>query len=157
MTFSAGKVVAGLAGLFVVAQVIIPARTNPPSDPAMHLKVVRPSAAAAVAVMDRSCRDCHSNDTTWPWYSRVAPVSWLVARDVRVGRKELNVSEFGTYNAKKQQRKLEEACKQVREGEMPMWIYTVQHPDAKLRPGDVEAICAASEVIAAPAATPAAK
>jgi hypothetical protein len=160
MKLNAGTAIAGLAGLFVVAQVIVPGRTNPSSDPAMHLKVVRPGAAAAVAVMDRACRDCHSNDTTWPWYSRVAPVSWLVARDVRVGRKELNISEFGTYNEKKQQRKLEDACKQVREGEMPMWIYTLQHADAKLRPGDVEAICAASAVVGAPAdgaAAPAAK
>ena len=82
--------------------------------------------AEAVSVLERSCRDCHSNETTWPWYSSVAPVSWLVARDVNEGRKELNISEFGTYEPKKQQHKLEEACTQVKEGEMPMWIYVIQ-------------------------------
>lgn len=152
MKLSAGKVILGLVGVFVLMQVVVPARTNPQSDPAMSLKAVRPDAAAAVAVMERSCRDCHSNDTTYPWYSRVAPVSWLVARDVREGRKELNISEFGTYSAKKQQHKLEEACSQVKEGEMPMWIYTLQHADATLRPGDVEAICALADVNRAPAA-----
>ncbi len=151
MRITASKLIGGLAILFVVAQVIVPAKTNPPTNPSQTLKAVRPDAAAAVAVMERSCRDCHSNETFWPWYSSVAPVSWLVARDVNEGRKELNISEFGTYEPKKQQHKLEEACDQVKQGEMPMWIYTIQHADAKLQPGDVEAICAAS---AAKPATP---
>ncbi len=138
---SAGTLIVGLVGLFVLMQVVIPAKTNPPSEPAMSLKAARPAQAAAVAVLERSCRDCHSNDTTWPWYSHVAPVSWLVARDVNEGRREFNMSEFGTWNAKKQQHKLEEACTQVKEGEMPMWIYVVQHAEAKLQPGDVELIC----------------
>jgi hypothetical protein len=143
---SAGKLILGFVVLFCVMQAIVPAKTNPASDPSMSLRAVRSSGApAAFAAMDRSCRDCHSNDTTWPWYSSVAPVSWLVARDVREGRREFNMSEFGTYEPKKQQRKLEEACKQVKEGEMPMWIYTIQHPDATLRPGDVDLICGLSQ------------
>ena len=144
MRISSGKIVGGLVVLFVVAQAIVPAKTNPQTDPAKTLAAARPDAAAALEVMNRSCRDCHSNDTTWPWYSHVAPVSWLVAHDVKEGRRELNISEFGTYDARTQQHKLEEACDQVKEGEMPMWIYTIQHPDAKLQPGDVDRICAAS-------------
>lgn len=151
MRITTGKLIGALAVLFVVAQAIVPAKTNPPTDPAKTLKAVRPDAADAVAVMERSCRDCHSNETTWPWYSSVAPISWLVAHDVNEGRGELNISEFGTYDARKQQHKLEEACDQVRNGEMPMWIYTIQHPDAKLQPGDVDRICAAS-LVKAPAA-----
>ena len=115
---SAGKAVIGLVVLFVVMQAVIPARTNPSSDPAMSLGAAKP-ANAALAVMERSCRDCHSNDTTWPWYSSVAPVSWLVARDVRGGRRHLNMSEFRTYPAEKQQKRLKDACEQVRTGEMP--------------------------------------
>ena len=64
--------------------------------------------------------------------------------DVNEGRAHLNMSEFGTYDAKKQQRKLEDACEQVKQGEMPMWIYTLEHRDAKLQPGDVEKICSLS-------------
>jgi len=139
-----GRIFLGIAVLLVLMQVFVPARTNPPSDPAMSLRAVRPDAAEAVAVMQRSCRDCHSNDTTWPWYSHVAPVSWLVAHDVSEGREHLNMSEFGTYDGKKQQKKLEDACEQVKQGEMPMWIYTLEHPGAKLQPGEVEKICALS-------------
>ena len=142
----------GLIATLVVMQAIIPARTNPPSDPATSLGAVRPDAGRALEVMNRSCRDCHSNDTTWPWYSHVAPVSWLVAHDVSEGRRELNISEFGTYNAKRQQRKLEEACQQVTKGGMPMWSYTVMHSEATLQPGDVEAICSLSKPAPQPVA-----
>ena len=144
MQITAGKLILGLVAVFVLMQAIRPAKTNPAGNPAMSLRAARPDGAAALAVMDRSCRDCHSNDTTWPWYSRVAPVSWLVARDVRGGRRHLNMSEFGMYPAEKQQKRLKDACEQVRTGEMPMWIYTLQHPDATLRPGDVELICGLS-------------
>ncbi len=138
------KVIVGCVVVFALMQLVIPSRTNPASDPSASLLAARPEAAAAVAVMNRSCRDCHSNDTVWPWYGRIAPVSWLVARDVTEGRRELNISEFGRYDLDKQQRKLEKACEEVTDGEMPMWIYTLQHPDAKLRPGDVDAICGAA-------------
>jgi hypothetical protein len=141
MRLTARNLTLGLIAALALMQLIVPARTNPPSDPAQSLRVARPDATHALDVMTRSCRDCHSNDTTWPWYSRVAPVSWVVVHDVNDGRRELNMSEFGTYNAKRQQRKLEEACQQVTKGEMPMWSYTVMHPQAKLQPGDVEAIC----------------
>lgn len=141
MRVDAGKVVLGLMGLFVVMQVVVPAKTNPDSDSTKSLRSLKPANTAALAVMDRSCRDCHSNDTIWPWYSYVAPVSWLVAHDVNEGRRELNMSEFGTYSEQKQQHKLEEACEQVKQGEMPMWIYTVQHPEATLQPGDADLIC----------------
>jgi hypothetical protein len=144
MKFSVGNVIVGCVGIFALMQLIVPERTNPVSDPSVSLRAVRPEAAQAVAIMERSCGDCHSNYTLWPWYSKVAPVSWLVAHDVSEGRRELNISEFGHYDAAKQQRKLEKACEEVTDGEMPMWIYTVQHPEAKLRPGDVDTICAAA-------------
>jgi hypothetical protein len=144
MRLTAGKAIGGLAVLFVLMQVIVPARTNPASDPALAFRAARPAGDPAAAVFDRSCRDCHSHDTTWPWYSRIAPVSWLVAHDVNEGRSELNLSEFGRYPADQQRHKLEEACEAVRSGEMPMWIHTLAHPEAKLQPGDVETICALS-------------
>ena len=149
MKVSVNKVILGCVVLFALMQLVVPARTNPPSNPTANLSAVRPDAAAAVAVMQRSCRDCHSNDTVWPWYSKIAPVSWLVARDVSEGRRELNISEFGNYDSAKQQRKLEKACEEVTGGEMPMWIYTLQHPDARLRPGDVDAICSAARSVVA--------
>ncbi len=75
----------------------------------------------------RVCKDCHSNQTEWPWYSFVAPVSWLVQRDVEKGRSHFNVSEWGrTENHGR------EAAKLVREGEMPPWFYLPAHPEARL-------------------------
>ena len=79
----------------------------------------------------RVCKDCHSNETEWPWYSFVAPASWLVQRDVEEARSHFNVSEWG-----REKNDGNEAAKLVREGEMPLWFYLPLHPDARL--SDVE-------------------
>jgi heme-binding protein len=98
------------------------------------------------AVLDRSCGDCHSDHTRWPWYSRTAPVSWILYRDVSKGRAKLNFSQWqqkpGTTNARM------EICDAVTDGEMPLHGYTLLHPDAKLSQEDIELICnwAESEV-----------
>ena len=76
----------------------------------------------------------------WPWYGRVAPVSWLLARDVREGRKEVNFSVFGQYPAKRRQRKWTEIPEQVGKGEMPPWLYTAVHPEARLSEADRDAL-----------------
>jgi hypothetical protein len=74
-----------------------------------------------------TCGDCHSNQTRWPWYSHVAPASWLIQRDVEKARAEFNVSEWGRPNQEG-----DEAAEELREGEMPLWFYVILHPDAKL-------------------------
>lgn len=76
----------------------------------------------------RACADCHSNETQYPWYSNIAPVSWLIAHDIDEGREHFNVSMWGIQKKNEG----EEAAKEVKEGEMPMWFYTVPHPEAKL-------------------------
>lgn len=75
----------------------------------------------------RACKDCHSNETLWPWYSVVAPTSWLVQRDVEEGRSHFNVSQWGQAEDHG-----DEAEKLVREGEMPPWFYRPLHPEAQL-------------------------
>jgi hypothetical protein len=77
----------------------------------------------------RACYDCHSHETRWPWYSRIAPVSWLVAHDVSEGRKALNFSDWGARSEAQ-----EEAAEEVLEGEMPPLAYRALHPDARLSP-----------------------
>lgn len=96
--------------------------SNPPvqSEPAWNSLQTR-----ALAV--RACYDCHSNETTWPWYSNIAPVSWLVQRDVNKGRHGLNFSEWV-----RRQRGSREAVEIVQEGEMPPWFYSIMHPNAQL-------------------------
>jgi mono/diheme cytochrome c family protein len=75
----------------------------------------------------RACADCHSNQTVWPWYSHVAPVSWLVERDVRRGRRNLNVSEWG-----RARNHGDDAAEMVERGYMPLPAYAFIHPDANL-------------------------
>jgi hypothetical protein len=90
------------------------------------------------AVLERACWDCHSNQTRWPWYAHLAPVSWLVAHDVDEGRDELNFSTWDAYPAKKRAKKLEELIEVIEEDEMPLWYYVLLHPDARLAPPDRE-------------------
>lgn len=87
-------------------------------------------------VLENSCYDCHSNLTEWPWYSRVAPVSWLVYKDVKKGRDELNFSEWGEYSDRRRNHKLEEVEEKVSEGEMPLKVYLPLHPEARLSDAD---------------------
>src|SRR5690349_24973871 len=83
----------------------------------------------------RACFDCHSNQTRWPWYSWIAPASWLVQHDVDEGRRELNFSEWvRTYE------EAGESAETVLEGEMPPWTYTVLHGDARLTPDEQRAL-----------------
>ena len=83
----------------------------------------------------RACFDCHSNETVWPWYSHVAPVSWLNHRDVGKGRRKVNFSEWD-----RPQKEARESAKTVRRGKMPPWFYSVIHPDARLTPAEAEAL-----------------
>ena len=103
--------------------------TNPAVsvEPAWDSETTRTLAATA-------CADCHSNHTEWPWYSNIAPISWLVQRDVDEGRAKLNWSVPGGSE------EAGESAESVREGEMPPWIYTLTHPAAKLSDADREAL-----------------
>ncbi|MFI5403990.1 MAG: heme-binding domain-containing protein [Planctomycetota bacterium] len=82
---------------------------------------------ATRALAARACFDCHSNETKWPWYASVAPMSWLVQRDVEEGREHLNFSEWD-----RPQKDAHEAPEMVEEGEMPPWFYLPMHAEAKL-------------------------
>lgn len=118
----------------VVAQAVRISTVNPP--------VVGDVAAPAPvdAILRRACYDCHSNQTVWPWYSHIAPLSWLLANDVEEGRRELNFSTWSTYDAKKRAKKLTETAKEVGGDEMPPWYYVLVHSDAKLADTDRETL-----------------
>lgn len=90
--------------------------------------------------LERSCRDCHSDATRYPWYSYVPPVSWLIASDIRGGRKHLNFSRWSEYSFVRQERALSEIANQVKDGEMPLFSYLLIHRDARLSEADAEAI-----------------
>lgn len=129
--------------LFAAAQFVRPDRTPPPTDPSRTIQAHPATTAELAAVLDRSCRDCHSNETVWPWYTQVAPVSWLMAYGVRAGRKAVNFSDWAGYPPAQQRALLAESCLDVTAGKMP-GPYTVLHPETRLSPQDIETICAAA-------------
>ena len=99
-----------------------------------------------MTILRRSCYDCHSNETAWPWYSYVAPASWLVAKDVRDGRRHMNFSEWGTYNSKQQKHRQKGCGKMVAISEMPLWFYLPLHSEAALSNEDIDVLVTWSKV-----------
>lgn len=85
-----------------------------------------------LTVLEVSCYDCHSNNTNYPFYSRIQPMAMLMDKHVREGKEELNFSEFGDYSDRKKRNKLFSIQNQVKDGEMPLSSYTLMHNDAKL-------------------------
>ncbi len=112
--------------LFVAIQAVPYGRdhTNPPITEQPNW-----DSQATWQMASRACFDCHSNTTAWPWYSYVAPVSWVIQHDVAEGRGKMNFSEWD-----QSQRTAREAGKDVRDGKMPLWYYVLTHPDARLTP-----------------------
>lgn len=131
-----------LAGVLAVMQFIRPARTNPPVDQAQTIQAHTQLTPEAAAILDRSCNDCHSYQTRWPWYSNVAPVSWFVIGHVNDGRDDLNFSEWAEYSRSEQQNYLKKMCREVERGDMPLSSYLWLHGDAKLSDEDKKALCA---------------
>ncbi|NIP31826.1 MAG: heme-binding protein [Candidatus Dadabacteria bacterium] len=83
-------------------------------------------------ILRESCYDCHSNETTWYWYTEYAPVSWLITHDVNEGREYLNFSTWDKYSNSEKKELLSESIETIKEGEMPMKIYEIMHPDSKI-------------------------
>jgi hypothetical protein len=126
--------------LFLAIQLIPVNHTNPPV-----VTQVKWDSPQTQALFERACADCHSNQTTWPWYSKIAPVSWLVMRDVSEGRQRWNISDLaGTQNTSQFEREGGSGVGEVREaiesGEMPMSIYTMMHPTANLTAAEKQAL-----------------
>ena len=130
-----------LALLFLGAQAYRPARTNPPVDERKTLHANTQVSPEVGAILERSCNDCHSSETVWPWYSNVAPISWFLQSHVEEGRRELSFSEWGTYAKRKRERKLHEICEQVESGQMPLTSYLPLHPSARLSDEDKRVLC----------------
>ena len=120
----------GLAAGLLMSQLIPVNRENPPVEDEV------PVSTELAAVLRRSCYDCHSNETVWPWYSRVAPVSWLLAHDVREGREYVNYSTWNRLSKAQQAEAIHESWEHVEEGDMPPWYYLPIHPEARLSPAD---------------------
>ena len=126
----------------------VPTATTPKTSAitgAHMAEVINPRVGA---ILDRSCQDCHSGRTTWPWYSRVAPVSWIVSKHVSEGREILNFSEWANQPHSADERML--ICDAVSDGRMPLPEYTVMHRSARLSRRDVQLICSWAAAPSAP-------
>ena len=137
------KLAAVVFVVFAATQLIRPERANPPIEASRTIQAHSGPTSGLVAVLDRACSDCHSNRTVWPWYTQIAPVSWLMAYGVTEGRKAVNFSEWAAYPPEQQRKLLVESCQDASEGKMP-GPYTLLHPEARLSAQDVETICAAA-------------
>jgi hypothetical protein len=93
-----------------------------------------------LAVLQRSCYDCHSNNTAYPWYNNIQPFAWFLADHVKEGKDELNFSTFASYTPKKAAHKLDEVIGETNEGEMPLSSYTLVHRNAILSDQEVKMI-----------------
>lgn len=138
--------------VFAAAQLVRPERANPPIDTSRTIQAHLGTANGLVAVLDRSCGDCHSNGTTWRWYTQIAPLSWLMASSVRQGRKAVNFSEWAAYPPEQQHALLVASCQAASQGKMP-GPYTVLRAETRLSAQDIATICAAARQVAATSLT----
>ena len=133
--------------LFVIAQFVRPDRSAPPIDNAQVLESNAVVPADVKAILQRSCADCHSNATSYPWYSNISPASWWLQSHINDGRHELNFSEWATYSPKKRNKKMEEVCEQVTSREMPLPSYLWIHRDAQMSDDEIKVLCSWTEAV----------
>ncbi len=122
----------GLIGIFLVIQLIRIDRSIPAENPGNDFLVLEATEKSVANLIQNACYDCHSYQTEYPWYARIAPVSWWIENHINEGREHLNFSVWSSYDAKKQKHKLEECIEMMENNEMPLKSFTWIHPEAKL-------------------------
>jgi hypothetical protein len=134
-------IVIAAALVFIAIQFVRIDRTNPPVDPSLTIEAHMNVPADIQMVLARSCNDCHSHKTVYPWYTNVAPVSWWLRDHLDEGRGHLNFSEWGKLDAASREHKLEEICEEVTAKKMPLPSYTWGHSEAVLSDTEIASIC----------------
>ncbi|MFN7919278.1 MAG: heme-binding domain-containing protein [Bryobacteraceae bacterium] len=119
-------------------------RENPPVVPGETIEASLDMPLHVTGILDRACKNCHSNDTEWPWYARIAPASWMINADVEAGRKALNLSQWSRVAEKPRAAMgaLTAACAAVRTDRMPPKPYRMMHSEARLSADETAALCA---------------
>jgi len=120
-------VAALVAGCLLAAIQFIPVQLG---NPAVTERVAAPDDV--LAILERACFDCHSHETRWPWYARVAPASWLLSHDIEEGRLAMNFSTWDDYDLDEQVEFADLVVEEIEEGEMPPWFYLPLHPEARV-------------------------
>lgn len=130
------KVIIGFVIVIIGIQFYRPEMSNGTEDAAKNIRAYVKVPDEISTMLVRSCGDCHSNTTKWPWYSKIAPASWVIADDVFLGRRHLNFSEWGTYSQKKMGKKLYQIAEVAGDSSMPLTLYLLMHKEAKLSSGE---------------------
>ncbi|HEY0659522.1 MAG TPA: heme-binding domain-containing protein [Pyrinomonadaceae bacterium] len=133
--------IVGLFLIFVILQFFRPDFTNPPVIQSETLQAAAPVAENVQAILNRSCIDCHSNETAYPWYSKTQPAAWLLDDHIKEGRNKLNFSIWNTYDPRRKKHKLEEICEQVEAKAMPLPSYLWIHRDAAISDAEIQILC----------------
>ena len=122
----------GIIALAVVIQLVPSGRPEVSISNTNDLILNNPLPDSVKQLLKAACYDCHSNETKYPWYAYVAPVSWLVSRDTRMGREQINFSDWESLSKMDKAKQLGDIAEEVEDGVMPMPIYILMHPEAKL-------------------------
>jgi hypothetical protein len=130
-----------IALAFIAIQFVRPDLSNPPVDASETLAASTTLPPEVRAVLTRSCNDCHSNETVYPWYAKVSPFNWFLYDHIDTGRHEMNFSTWNTYTKQRKINKLDEICEQIEAGAMPLPSYLWIHRDAVLKPEEGKLLC----------------
>lgn len=130
-----------LAFGFIIIQFFRPDFSNPPVIQAETLEASTQIPENIAAILNRSCKDCHSNETAYPWYSKIQPSAWFLAHHIEEGRGQMNLSVWNTYETRRKRRKLDEICEQIESREMPLPSYLWIHWSAKLTDDEIKTLC----------------
>lgn len=130
-----------ILGLVIIQFINRPDMSTTSEITPAHITKVMNVPVNVESILKRSCYDCHSDHTVWPWYSSIAPASWLVGDDVTAGRKKMNFSQWSKIPTAKQEARLNEICEEIKSDEMPLPPYLILHGDAKLSQADKDILC----------------
>ena len=129
------KILLGLAVLLLIFQFIRPEKNNS-GDRSKDISTLYAVPENVNSILERSCTDCHSNKTIYPWYAVVEPVGWWLGNHVKDGKRHFNLNNFSAMRVAVQKKKMEELMDQIKDDEMPLSSYTLIHRDAELSPAD---------------------
>lgn len=132
------KIMIALLAIFLVIQFFKPTRNQSTAQTGNELTAKYTVPDSVLTILKRSCYDCHSNHTEYPWYANYQPIAWWLDHHIKEGKRELNFSEFGTYAPKKADHKLEEVVEMIEKKEMPLDSYIWMHEGAKLSASDAK-------------------
>jgi len=128
----AKKIVLTLLIVFIAMQFIQPAHNKSEQVVATDFTKVYLVPDSVQLILKKACYDCHSNNSSYPWYSNIQPVAWMMARHISNGKEKLNFSDFGSYTNRRQISKLKGIANQIKHDEMPIASYKLMHPNERL-------------------------